>query len=164
MTRAFSLDLRERVVAAISGGASCREAAKAFSVSVASAARWSKRARDTGSAAPRPFGKPLGLVLLPERDWLLARIAAAPDLTVRALRAELEIERGLRVGYGAVWRFLAREGLSFKKRMARPVCKRFRDPAWSVYANVSGLRARPGQDGDPRVPVLIKFSASSAIF
>jgi transposase len=119
MTRALSLDLRERVVAAMADGASCREAAKTFSVSVASAARWSKRARDTGSAAPRPFGKPLGLVLLPERDWLLARLAAAPDLTVRALRAELETERGLRVGYGAVWRFLAREGLSFKKKPAR---------------------------------------------
>ena len=119
MTRALSLDLRERVVAAMADGASCREAAKTFMVSVASAARWSKRARDTGSAAPLPFGKPLGLVLLPERDWLLARLATAPDLTIRALRAELETTRGLRVGYGAVWRFLAREGLSFKKKPAR---------------------------------------------
>jgi hypothetical protein len=40
MTRALSLDLRERVVAAMAGGASCREAAKSFSVSVASPARW----------------------------------------------------------------------------------------------------------------------------
>jgi transposase len=119
MTRALSLDLRERVVAAMVGGASCREAAKTFSVSVASAARWSKRARDTGSTAPRPFGKRLGLVLLPEREWLLARVAAAPDLTVRALRAELEAVRGICVGYGAVWRFLAREGLTFKKKPAR---------------------------------------------
>ena len=98
MTRPLSLDLRERVVAAMADGASCREAAKTFSVSAASAARWSKRARDTGGAAHRPFGKPLGLVVLPERDWLLARLTAAPDLTIRALRAELETERGLRVG------------------------------------------------------------------
>jgi hypothetical protein len=34
------------------------------------------------------------LILLPERDWLLARLSAAPDLTVRALRWEL-IERGV---------------------------------------------------------------------
>ena len=120
MTRALSLDLRERVVAAIGDGASCREAAKTFSVSVASAARWSKRARDTGSAAPLPFGRPLGLVLLPERDWLLARVAAAPDLTIRALRAELEADRGVRVGYGAVWRFLAREALTIKKKLCTP--------------------------------------------
>jgi transposase len=121
MTQALSVDLRDRVVAAMRDGASCREAAKLFRVSVASAARWSKRARDTGSVAPRPFGKPLGLVLLPERDWHLARLAAAPDLTIRALRAELEAERGVRVGYGAVWRFLTREGLTFKKNSA---CRR----------------------------------------
>jgi transposase len=80
MTRALSLDLRERVVAAMEAGASCREAARTFSVSVASAARWSKRARELGSAAPRRFGKPPGLVLLPERDWLLAGSGCArPD-------------------------------------------------------------------------------------
>ena len=60
MVRALSVDLRDRVVAAMRDGASCRDAAKTFSVSVASAARWSKRARDTGSVAPKPFGKPLG--------------------------------------------------------------------------------------------------------
>jgi len=53
-------------------------------------------------------------VLLAERDWLLARIAKAPDLTVRALRSEL-IERGTKVSYGAVWLFLTAEGLTFKK-------------------------------------------------
>ena len=67
------------------------------------------------------------LVLLPERDWLLARISAAPDLTVRALQAEL-LARGVRVSYGAVWAFLAAEGLTFKKnamrRRARPARRR----------------------------------------
>lgn len=112
MGRPLSVDLRDRVVVAT--GASCRQAAKTFSVS---AARWSKCARDTGSSAPHKCGKPPGLVVLPERDWLLARVSAAPDLTIRALRAELEAERGLRVGYGAVWRWLAREGFSFKKSL-----------------------------------------------
>lgn len=57
-------------------------------------------------------------ILLPERDWLLARLAAAPDLTVRGLRSEL-VERGVKVSYGAVWAFLAAEGLTFKKNPAR---------------------------------------------
>ena len=117
MVRPLSGDLRDRVAAAMRAGASCREAAKTFAISVASAARWAKRARETGTVAPRPFGKPLGLVVLPEREWLMARITAAPDLTIRALRAELEAERGLCVGYGAVWRWLAREGLSCKKSL-----------------------------------------------
>ncbi len=119
MTRALSSDLRDRVVAAIRNGSSCREAAKAFSVSVASAVRWSQLERSTGSTTPRPPGARRRPVLLAERDWLLARIASAPDLTVRALRAELAERRAVRVGYGAVWRFLAREGLTFKKKPAR---------------------------------------------
>ncbi len=119
MTSALSRDLRDRVVAAVREGASCREAARAFSVSVASVVRWSQLERATGSTAPRPRGARRRLVLLAERDWLLARVAAAPDLTVRALRAELGEVRGRRVGYGAVWRFLAREGLTFKKKPAR---------------------------------------------
>lgn len=119
MTRALSPDLRDRVVSAIRAGASCREAAKTFSVSVASAVRWSQLQRTTGSTMPRPHGPRRRPVLLPERDWLLARLAAAPDLTVRALRAELAERRGAPVSYGAVWRFLAREGLTFKKKPAR---------------------------------------------
>jgi transposase len=119
MARAPSPDLRDRVVAAIRDGASCREAARTFSVSVASAVRWSQLERASGSTAPRPHGLRRRPVLLPERDWLLARVAAAPDLTVRALRAELAERRGVQVGYGAVWRFLAREGLTFKKNLAR---------------------------------------------
>ncbi len=74
MTRALSPDLRARVVAAIRAGASCREAAKAFSVSVASAVRWSQLERATGSTTPRPHGPRRRPVLLPERDWLLARV------------------------------------------------------------------------------------------
>lgn len=119
MTRALSSDLRDRVVAAVRGGASCREASRTFSVSVASAVRWSQLERSTGSTAPRPHGARRRPVLLDQRDWLLARISAVPDLTVRALRAELAELRGLQVGYGAVWRFLAREGLTFKKKPAR---------------------------------------------
>ena len=53
-----------------------------------------------------------------ERDWLLERIAAMPDLTLQELRAELAA-RGIHVGYGTVWRFFAAEGVSFKKDRAR---------------------------------------------
>jgi len=53
-----------------------------------------------------------------ERVWLLERIAAAPDLTLEEIRAELA-ERGKSVGYGTVWRFFAAEDISFKKNRAR---------------------------------------------
>ena len=51
MARAYSLDLRERVVAAVAGGESCRAVAATFKVSVASVVKWSQRFRATGSAA-----------------------------------------------------------------------------------------------------------------
>jgi hypothetical protein len=51
---------------------------------------------------------------IPQRDWLLARVSVAPDLTLRALQAELA-ERKVDVCVDSVWRFLTAEGLSFKK-------------------------------------------------
>jgi transposase len=115
MTRPYSLDLRERVVSYIDAGHSCRDAARLFAVGVATVVRWTQRKRQTGQCAAKPMGGRRRPVLLSQRDWLLARIAAAPDLTVRAVQAEL-IARGVKVSYGAVWSFLAAEGLTFKKR------------------------------------------------
>ena len=56
MARAYSLDLRERVVAAVLHGLSCRAVAVRFDVSVASVVKWAQRARETGSPAARPMG------------------------------------------------------------------------------------------------------------
>ena len=47
-------------------------------------------------------------------DWVKSRIREKPDLTVRALAAEL-CDRGTTVTHDTVWRFIRREGLSFKK-------------------------------------------------
>ena len=118
MARPYSLDLRERVVSAVAAGASCREVARIFQVSVASVVKWSQRFRTTGSAAARPMGGRRPYALAGEREWVLARIAAAPDITLRALVAELA-ERGVIVSYYAVWHFLDHHGISFKKKPAR---------------------------------------------
>ena len=118
MTRPYSMDLRERVVAAVVGGQSRRSVARLFSLGEATVIRWARRHMTTGSVAAKPMGGPRHDVLGTERVWLRARMAAAPDLTVRALRAELQAERGLRVSYDAVWRFLRAEGLTFKKKPA----------------------------------------------
>lgn len=118
MARAYSLDLRERVVAAVAAGGSCRFVASIFGVSVASVVKWSQRFRTTGSAAARPVGGRRPHALAGERGWLLARLAEKPDLTLRALVAELD-ERGIAVSYYAVWHFFEHEGISFKKKSAR---------------------------------------------
>jgi len=118
MARAYSLDLRERVVGAVAAGQSCRQVASTFGVSVASVVKWSQRFRTAGSAAARPMGGNRPYALAGERDWLLARLVEKPDVTLRALVVELA-ERGIVVSYYAVWHFFQREGVSFKKKPAR---------------------------------------------
>jgi transposase len=118
MARAYSLDLRERVVAAVSAGESCRSVAATFQVSVASVVKWSQRFRATGSAAARPMGGHRSYAVAGEREWLLRRLAEKPDITLRALLAELA-KRGIKVSYYAVWHFFEHEGISFKKKPAR---------------------------------------------
>jgi transposase len=119
MSRPYSDDLRARAVAAVDGGMSRRRAAEVFSVGVSSVIRWVQRGRRTGSISALPMGgrRPLRIVEA-DREWLLARIAAKPDLTLEELRRELG-DRGLVVGYGTVWRFCDREKLTFKKNSVR---------------------------------------------
>lgn len=119
MSRPYSDDLRSRAVAAVEGGLSRHRAAKLFSVGVSSVIRWVQQHHRTGSVSPKPMGGSRGVRIAgADRDWLLARIASKPDLTLEEMRRELA-ERGLAVGHGTVWRFCDREGLTFKKNSAR---------------------------------------------
>ena len=118
MAKAYSLDLRERVVSAVLAGQSCRVVARTFGVSVASVVKWVQRYRATGSVAPGQMGGHKPRRLEAERGWLLARLAAQPDLTVRALADELAT-RGIIVGHVVVWNLLRREKLTHKKKRAR---------------------------------------------
>ena len=70
MPRAYSLDLRERVVGLVASGEPCRAVAELFDVSVASVVKWSQRARATGSAAAKPMGGKRPYLLEGERDWI----------------------------------------------------------------------------------------------
>lgn len=115
MGKPYSDDLRSRVAAAVVGGQTVRAVAGVFGVSVASAAKWAQRLRATGSAASKPMGGTRRAVLADERTWLLARVREEPDLTLRALAAELA-GRGVAVSHWAVWKLLASEGITFKKK------------------------------------------------
>jgi transposase len=81
---AYSLDLRERVVGAVAEGQSCRSVAKTFMVSVASVVKWSQRHRAVGSPAALKMGGRRPYLVAREKDWVLARIAEKPDITLRA--------------------------------------------------------------------------------
>lgn len=118
MTRALSNDLRERVVAAVEAGESCRSVAARFGIAVSSAVKWSQRYRATGSVAPGKMGGHRKRVLEPHRAFIAERINQTPHLSLHRLKDELAA-RGVKVSHDAVWRFLRREGLSFKKNAVR---------------------------------------------
>jgi putative transposase len=128
MARPYSVDLRERVVAAVvEGGLSRRQAAVHFDVATSTVIRWVRQFHDTGSVAPGKIGghKPKTITGA-HHDWMVARCRDR-EFTLRGLVAELA-ERGCRVDYRSVWNFVHAEKLSFKK-------------------NRSGQRTRPARRG-----------------
>ena len=138
MVRAYSMDLRERVVAAvIDEGMSARGAAARFGISQSSAIKWLKRYRQTGTAAPGQIGGHKPRLLTGDlRDWLLER--SKSEFILRGLVAELA-ERGVKIDYVQVWRFAHAEGLSFKKkRSSRRTTEAANRPAARAVEEVSG--------------------------
>jgi len=134
MAKPYSMDLRERVVAAVErDGLSRRAAAARFGVGIKTAIDWMRRLHETGSVAPAKMGgcRPK-LIVGEHRAWVLER-TAAKDFTLRGLVAELA-ERGLKVDYRTVWNFVHAEKLSFKKNRARQRAgsSRRRAPAGAV--------------------------------
>ena len=144
MARAYSMDLRDRLVAAVRTGMSARAAAARFGVGVATGVRWARQFRTTGSAAPGQMGGHKKRAIAGEhRDWLLVR-CRDQNFTLRGLVAELAA-RGLKVDRRAVWVFVHDEGLSYKKnsgrRRAGPA--RHRAPPCSVAAVSTADRPVP---------------------
>jgi transposase len=119
MTAPLSNDLRERVVAAIAAGETCRPVALRFGVAVSSVVKWSQRLRATGSVAPARMGGHRKRMLEPHRGFIAEQIARTPHMTLHGLKEELAAH-GVNVSHNAVWLFLRREGLRFKKNAVRP--------------------------------------------
>ncbi len=119
MAKPYSMDLRERVVAAVEeDGLSRHQAEVRFGIGVSTAISWVRRYRETGSVAPGQMGgyKPKAIQGA-HRDWLVERIKDG-DFTLRGLVSELG-ERGLTVDYHTMWDFVHAEKLSFKKNRGR---------------------------------------------
>lgn len=118
MVKPYSIDLRERVVNRATAGESIRDVAVAFTISPSAVSKWSERQRTTGSVAPAQMGGYKPVILAAHRDFVHARFAEVPELTLRGLKKDLA-ERGVEVSYGTVWNFVHAEGLSFKKNRSR---------------------------------------------
>jgi transposase len=118
MAKPYSADLRSRVAAAIADGETCRSIAERFEIAPSTVVKWSKRVRETGSPAPAKFGGYRTCILEPHRAYILAEIKKVSHLTLHGLK-DLLAKRGIMVSHDTVWRFLRREGRSFKKNALR---------------------------------------------
>ncbi len=116
MARAYSQDLRDRVINAALAGLPARQAAVRFGVGIATAIVWVRRARENGERKARPQGQPRRSKLDPHRDFLLGLIEASDDITLVEMQERLAAERGIRASVGTIWTILDRCNMTVKKR------------------------------------------------
>lgn len=123
MSKALSLDLRVRVLAAVTAGASHREAGERFGVSAASVSRWRTRERQQGDVRPKALGgdRRSGRIET-HKETILAMLKETPDAAIEELRRSLAQE-GLVFGEGTIRRFLVRHGITRKKRLRTPASR-----------------------------------------
>src|SRR5208337_2746486 len=110
----YSMDLRERVAAAIDEGeGSERQIAKRFRVSVSFVTRLLQRRRDAGTLAPKPHGGgPRPVLGFPEQVRLAMLIAEHPDATLKQLKEW----GGFACTPTTIWRTLRRFRQTYKKK------------------------------------------------
>ncbi len=117
MATALSNDLRKRVLAAVDGGMSCRQAAQRFGVSASSAIRWHNRRRRSGDFRPKALGgdRRSGRIEA-HGELIVSLVEDKPDITLAELRACLA-GKGIGVTISTLWRFFKRRGMTRKKRL-----------------------------------------------
>ena len=115
--KAYSLDLRERVVAAYKDGVeTIREVAEQFSVSESFIKKMLARHRATGDLAPRgPGGGQQKRLSEAHQKWLLKTVLATPDITLSDLQQTLLDEKQMTVSVPTLPRELRRLNLRRKK-------------------------------------------------
>jgi transposase len=123
MSKALSVDLRTRVLAAVAAGATHREAGARFGVSAASVSRWRALEREHGNVRPGPLGgdRRSGRIEA-QAELILQVLDQMRDATIAELRDALGA-RGHWFGYGTWRRFFARHRITRKKRLATPQSK-----------------------------------------
>lgn len=119
MSKALSLDLRIRVLAAVASGFSHRQAAERFGVSAASVSRWRAREREQGAPLPKALGGDRRSGRIDAcKALILSLLEETPDLTIEELRQALSA-RGHRFGFGTIQRFFMRHAITRKKDAPR---------------------------------------------
>ena len=109
--RAYSMDLRLRVLADCDEGMAAAAAAAKYRVSGSWVRRLKQRRKATGETGPRASGRRPS-TWAPHAEAIRAAVAEAPDLTLRELKERL----GLALSLATLWRAVAAMGLTLKKK------------------------------------------------
>jgi transposase len=119
MGRAYSQDLRDRVLGAVADGLSARQAAARFDIGVATAIVWVGRERQTGERSARRQGQPKSCKLDGHADFLLGLIAKTPDITLHEMQVRLVQTTGMSAAIGTLWKFFNLRAITVKKNGSR---------------------------------------------
>ena len=120
MPAPLSRDLRDRIVRAVEGGSSIRQAALRFAVSPSAAVKLMRRFRASGSPAPARFGGHRRPILEPHQALVRSILDAQSDISLVEIQAELR-RHGIVVGAtSTIGRWLKRAGLTLKKSPSEP--------------------------------------------
>ena len=113
---AYGNDLRRRVVDAIEGGLTHRQAAARFCVAVSTAGNWHRLWRKTGSLRPGKQGQPRHSKLDACEAQILAMVEETRDIALYEIAGRLAQEHGIHAAPSTVWQFFAKRGITLKKR------------------------------------------------
>ena len=105
--RAYSEDLRLKVLDAVDCGMPRAEVARIFGISLPSIKRWLKRRRETGEVGAKvPSGPPAikGALL---KEWLPGHLRRNPDLTLEEHCEAFEEEVGVKVSTATMSRSIS---------------------------------------------------------
>jgi transposase len=114
--KAYSEDLRERVIGAVERGQPRAEVAARFEVSVPTIERWLRLKRETGGLARRPVPGPMAVKTVGLAVALPPRLAEQADATLADHCAWWRDTAGFAVSTATMSRTLARLGWTRKKR------------------------------------------------
>lgn len=115
MTRAFSDDLRSRVLAASRDGMSARSAAARFGIGISTAIAWIASAR-AGRLTPAKQGRRGGSRLDSHEDFIFDMIEETKDITLNEMVVRLLEQKAVAIGRSRLDVWLRQRGWTFKKR------------------------------------------------
>lgn len=112
---AYSMDLRERVLALYDEGLKTKKVAERLKVCPAWARRIKQWRNEGKSIAPRPVGGSKPKLDEAARRELARFVDEQPDATLEELRARIATELHITISIGALWETLRAMKLSLKK-------------------------------------------------